>query len=44
VCRKYSKAFLQHLFKVGDSAAMRLATIHNLRFYSRLMEKLGEAL
>ena len=44
VCRKYSKAFLQHLFRVGDSAAMRLATIHNLRFYSRLMEKLGEAL
>ena len=39
-CRKYSRAYLYHLFKIGDSLAFRLATIHNLRFYSRLMEKL----
>ena len=41
-CRKYSKAYLYHLYKVGDSLAYRLATIHNLRFYTQLMEKLRE--
>ena len=44
LCRRYSRAYLQHLFKVGDSGAQRLATIHNLRFYGRLMEKIGESL
>ncbi len=40
LCRRYSKAYLAHLFKIGDFTAGRLATIHNLRFYSILMEKL----
>ena len=40
LCTKYSRAYLHHLFKVGDMTAGRLATIHNLRFYSILMEKL----
>ena len=44
LCTKYSKAYLAHLFRVGDFTAGRLATIHNLRFYSILMEKLREAL
>ena len=39
-CRRYSRAYLAHLFKIGDFTAGRLATIHNLRFYSILMEKL----
>lgn len=39
-CKRYSKAYLAHLFKIGDFTAGRLATIHNLRFYSILMEKL----
>ena len=43
-CRRYSRAYLQHLFKVGDPEAQRLATVHNLRFYGRLMELIGEAL
>ena len=38
LCRNYSRAYLTHLFKVGDSQALRLATAHNLRFYGRLME------
>lgn len=41
LCKKYSKAYLYHLFKIKDVSAMRLATIHNLRFYSILMEKLS---
>jgi queuine tRNA-ribosyltransferase len=40
LCKKYSKAYLAHLFRIGDFTAGRLATIHNLRFYSILMEKL----
>ncbi|MCL2717468.1 MAG: tRNA guanosine(34) transglycosylase Tgt [Lachnospiraceae bacterium] len=40
MCKKYSRAYLYHLYKVGDSLAYRLATIHNLRFYTRLMEKI----
>jgi len=44
LCKKYSKAYLAHLFRIKDFTAGRLATIHNLRFYSILMEKLHEAL
>jgi queuine tRNA-ribosyltransferase len=40
-CKNHSKAYLHHLFKVTDPVAYRLATIHNLRFYSMLMEKLA---
>jgi queuine tRNA-ribosyltransferase len=39
-CRVYSLGYLHHLFKVGDGLFMRLATIHNLRFMARLMERL----
>ncbi|NLG24904.1 MAG: tRNA-guanine transglycosylase [Clostridiales bacterium] len=38
LCRDHSRAYLHHLFRVGDAQAMRLATAHNLRFYGRLME------
>lgn len=41
-CQNYSRAYLHYLFKIGDSLAVRLATVHNLRFYTQLMEKLKE--
>ena len=40
-CSNYSRAYLYHLAKNGDPSAYRLATIHNLRFYADLMEKIG---
>lgn len=40
LCKNYSKAYLSHLFKIKEVTASRLATIHNLRFYSLLMERL----
>ena len=40
LCQNYSRAYLRHLFKNKETTALRLATIHNLRFYARLMEKL----
>ena len=39
-CKNYSRAYLRHLAAVGDSLAHRLATMHNLRFYTMLMELL----
>jgi queuine tRNA-ribosyltransferase len=39
-CATVSRAYLRHLFSVGEVLAMRLATVHNLRFYLRLMEEL----
>ncbi len=35
-CTRHTRAYLHHLFKVGDTSAERLATLHNLRFYVRL--------
>lgn len=40
LCTNYSRAYLYHLFKIKEQSAFRLATIHNLRFYSILMELL----
>lgn len=37
-CKNYSRGYLNHLFKIEDTSALRLATIHNLRTYARLME------
>lgn len=43
-CTKYTKAYLHHLFKSGEILAMRLLTMHNVRFYLRLMEKIRESM
>ncbi|BCY18008.1 tRNA-guanine transglycosylase [Leptolinea sp. HRD-7] len=40
VCSRYSRGYLHHLFKIGDSTYQRLATLHNLRFMTRLCELL----
>ncbi len=40
-CRHYSRAYLHHLFEINETLAFRLATLHNLRFYARVMERLG---
>lgn len=37
---RYSRAYLRHLFKANEFLALRLATLHNLMFYSRLMSEL----
>lgn len=40
-CQDYSLAYLHHLFDIGDTLAPRLATLHNLRFYTQLLEIVG---
>lgn len=39
---RYNRSYLNHLFDLNDHLAPRLATIHNLRFYSKLMEYIRE--
>ena len=44
VCRRYSRAYLHHLFKAEEMLAMRLSVMHNLYFYNKLMERIRESL
>ena len=44
VCRRYSRAYLHHLFKAEEILALRLSVMHNLYFYNKLMERIREAL
>ena len=44
VCRRYSRAYIHHLFKAEEMLAMRLAVMHNLYFYNKLTERIREAL
>ncbi|MFH1712652.1 MAG: tRNA guanosine(34) transglycosylase Tgt [Candidatus Jacksonbacteria bacterium] len=44
VCQNYSRAFLRHLFKSEELTALRLASIHNLRFMLRVMEEIRIAI
>jgi queuine tRNA-ribosyltransferase len=39
-CTRYSRGYLYHLFKTNDTLFFRLATIHNLRFMTRLTERI----
>ena len=43
-CRNHTKAYVHHLLNVNEILGMRLMTLHNLRFYMRLMEKCREAI
>ena len=43
-CRNYSRAYLRHLYVAGEILSMVLNTIHNVRYYMRLMEKIRTAL
>jgi queuine tRNA-ribosyltransferase len=38
-CRTHSRAYLRHLMKTGEALGARLASLHNLRFYLRLLEQ-----
>ena len=43
-CKNYSRAYLRHLYVAGEILAMVLNTIHNVRYYMRLMEQIRAAL
>ena len=44
VCRRYSRAYIRHLFKAEEMLAMRLSVMHNLYFYNKLTQRIREAL
>ncbi len=41
-CTTFSKSYLHHLFKAKEMTALTLATIHNLHFIVKLMERYRE--
>jgi queuine tRNA-ribosyltransferase len=43
-CRRYSRAYLRHLFIVGEMAGSTLNTLHNLYFYLDTMRRIREAI
>lgn len=43
-CRNYSRAYLHHLDRCNEILGARLNTIHNLRYYQRLMAGLRQAI
>jgi queuine tRNA-ribosyltransferase len=43
-CRHYSRAYLHHLDRCNEILGARLNTIHNLRYYQRLMAGLRKAI
>ncbi len=43
-CAQHSRAYLRHLLRVNDMLGARLASIHNLRFYLRLLEQMRAAI
>ena len=43
-CKNYSRAYLHHLDKCNEILGARLNTIHNLRYYQRVMEGLRNAI
>jgi queuine tRNA-ribosyltransferase len=43
-CRHFSRAYLRHLYVVGEMSAATLNTLHNLHFYLDLMRKIREAI
>lgn len=43
-CQRYSRAYLHHLDKCNEMLGSRLNTLHNLRYYQRLMQRIRDAL
>jgi len=43
-CRRYSRAYIQHLFKVGEMLGPQLASIHNLTHYLDFMANIRSAI
>ncbi len=44
VCRRYTRAYLRHLFAAGELTAAILATHHNVHFYLDMMRRIREAI
>jgi queuine tRNA-ribosyltransferase len=43
-CRNFTRAYIRHLFNAGEILAPRLATMHNVNFFARVVSEMREAL
>ena len=43
-CRRFSRAYLCHLFNAGEMLGLTLMALHNLRYYMRLMAGMRRAI
>jgi len=43
-CRGFSRAYLRHCFHIGEMLGPRILSLHNVRFYGRLMERIRTAI
>jgi len=44
LCLNHTRGYVRHLFATGEPLAIRLATMHNLRFYLNLMKGIRKAI
>ena len=44
MCRRYTRAYLRHLFASGEPLSATLNSIHNLHFYLETMERVRQDL
>lgn len=44
VCRRYSRAYIRHLYNQSEITGMVLATYHSTYFYQNLMRNIGKAI
>ena len=38
-CRNYTRAYIRHLVKTNEILGIRLLSLHNLKFLTKLMER-----
>ncbi len=43
-CSRFTRAYLHHLFRVGEILAATLATIHNLTWYANFMARMRQSI
>lgn len=39
-CKNFTKGYIHHLFRINDPLALRLTTIHNLKFWMEMMNEI----
>jgi len=43
-CKNFSRGYVRHLYNAGEITGMILGTVHNLRFYNKMMEDIRKAI
>ena len=43
-CKNYTRAYIRHLVKTNEILGIRLISLHNLRFLTKLMEQVRESI